>query len=50
MAATQSLGVQGVNFIELPHLLADMPDHELWMAFFTDPDGHMLAIMEERWK
>jgi hypothetical protein len=19
----------------------------LWMAFFTDPDGHMLAVMQE---
>jgi hypothetical protein len=24
-----------------------MDDHDLWMAFFTDPDGHMLAVMHE---
>jgi hypothetical protein len=24
-----------------------MRDHDLWMAFFTDPDGHMLALMQE---
>ena len=24
-----------------------MDDHDLWMAFFTDPDGHTLALMQE---
>jgi hypothetical protein len=24
-----------------------MDDHDLWMAFFKDPDGHMLAVMQE---
>jgi methylmalonyl-CoA/ethylmalonyl-CoA epimerase len=30
-----------------PHLLAKMDDHDLWMAFFRDPDGHTLALMQE---
>jgi methylmalonyl-CoA/ethylmalonyl-CoA epimerase len=30
-----------------PHLIARMPDHDLWMAFFSDPDGHTLALMQE---
>jgi len=30
-----------------PHLIARMPDHELWMAFFRDPDDNMLALMSE---
>jgi hypothetical protein len=25
-----------------------MDDHDLWMAFFEDPDGHTLAVMQER--
>jgi hypothetical protein len=25
-----------------------MPDHELWMCFFRDPDEHVLALMCER--
>ena len=29
------------------HLIAKMDDHDLWMAFFTDPDGHTLALMQE---
>jgi methylmalonyl-CoA/ethylmalonyl-CoA epimerase len=24
-----------------------MDDHDLWMAFFDDPDGHNLAVMQE---
>ncbi|WP_342115729.1 VOC family protein [Pseudoduganella sp. OTU4001] len=39
---------KGVNFEGAPHLIAKMPDHELWMAFFRDPDGHLLALMEEK--
>ncbi|MEZ5558645.1 MAG: VOC family protein [Pseudomonadales bacterium] len=38
----------GAEFYEAPHLIVTMPDHELWMAFFRDPDGHTLALMEER--
>jgi len=39
---------RGLKFDDEPHLIATMPDHELWMTFFTDPDGHTLALMEER--
>jgi methylmalonyl-CoA/ethylmalonyl-CoA epimerase len=38
---------QGVIFTHPPHLVARMPDHELWMAFFDDPDGYQLALMCE---
>jgi methylmalonyl-CoA/ethylmalonyl-CoA epimerase len=38
---------QGVAFTHPPHLVARMPDHELWMAFFNDPDGYQLAMMCE---
>jgi methylmalonyl-CoA/ethylmalonyl-CoA epimerase len=30
-----------------PHLIAKLPDHELWMAFFRDPEGNLLALMSE---
>jgi methylmalonyl-CoA/ethylmalonyl-CoA epimerase len=30
-----------------PHLIARMPDHELWMAFFRDPEGNLFALMSE---
>ena len=38
---------RGVTFTHKPHLIAKMEDHDLWMAFFVDPDGHTLAVMQE---
>ncbi len=38
---------RGVAFIDQPHLIAPMEDHDLWMAFFKDPAGNMLALMQE---
>jgi methylmalonyl-CoA/ethylmalonyl-CoA epimerase len=46
-AAFEILSSRGVNFEEKPHLVARMPDHELWMAFFRDPDSNLLALMSE---
>jgi methylmalonyl-CoA/ethylmalonyl-CoA epimerase len=43
-----SLRERGVMFVDEPHLVAPMPDHDLWMCFFRDPDGHTLALMCER--
>lgn len=31
-----------------PHLIAKMPGHDLWMSFFRDPEGNLMALMEER--
>lgn len=31
-----------------PQLAANMPDHELWTSFVRDPDGNLIALMEER--
>lgn len=38
---------RGVTFRGEPHLVARMPDHELWMAFFHDSEGNTLALMSE---
>lgn len=43
----QALNQAGVSFKEKPHLVAEMPDHDLWMAFFEDPSGNILALMSE---
>jgi predicted enzyme related to lactoylglutathione lyase len=37
----------GVNFIDEPHLIAKLPDHDLWMVFFKDSEGNTLALMSE---
>jgi methylmalonyl-CoA/ethylmalonyl-CoA epimerase len=42
------LASRGVKFEAAPHLVAKMPDHELWMAFFRDPDRSLLALMCEK--
>lgn len=36
-----------VEFVQDAHLVAKMPDHELWMAFIKDPDGDVVGLMEE---
>jgi len=46
-AAFATLSKRGVRFEAEPHLIAKMPDHELWMAFFRDPDKNLIALMSE---
>jgi len=46
-AAARALTGRGVKLETDPHLIARMPDHELWMAFLRDPDHNMLALMSE---
>jgi predicted enzyme related to lactoylglutathione lyase len=45
--AVSELERRGAPFTGKPRLIAPMDDHDLWMAFFTDPDGHTLALMQE---
>jgi methylmalonyl-CoA/ethylmalonyl-CoA epimerase len=45
--AVGELKGRGVVFDGVPHLIARMDDHDLWMCFFRDPDGHTLALMQE---
>jgi methylmalonyl-CoA/ethylmalonyl-CoA epimerase len=37
----------GVGFEDEPHLIARMPAHDLWMTFFHDSEGNLLALMSE---
>lgn len=46
-AAAETLKARGVEFERDPHLVAKMPDHDLWLAFFRDPDRNALALMCE---
>jgi methylmalonyl-CoA/ethylmalonyl-CoA epimerase len=47
MLTAQALKSRGIAFVEEPHRVTPMEDHDLWMAFFRDPDGHLLALMQE---
>ena len=46
-ATFEILSTRGVRFEAAPHLVAKMPDHELWMAFLRDPDRNLIALMSE---
>ena len=46
--AYAELKARDVGFRGEPHLIAKLPDHELWMAFFDDSEGNMLALMHEK--
>ena len=37
----------GVEFIIAPHLVAQMPTYDLWLADFRDSEGNILALMSE---
>ena len=45
--AHETLVARGVTFEGPPHKIADLGDHELWMAFFRDADANVLAISSE---
>ena len=38
---------RGVEFLVKPHLVAPMPDYDLWLADFRDSEGNLLALMSE---
>ena len=46
-SAHDAFVARGVKFEGRPHLVARLPDHDLWMAFFRDPDANLLALMSE---
>jgi predicted enzyme related to lactoylglutathione lyase len=45
--AHRVLAERGVEFRDEPHLVHRAECSELWMAFFTDPDGNNLALMAD---
>ena len=45
--AYERLKSRGAKFDDEPHVIASMPDHDLWMTFFHDTEGNVLALMSE---
>ena len=45
--AHAALKNRGVTFVEEPHRVARLKNHDLWMCFLKDPDGNTLALMSE---
>ena len=46
-AAHRDLEARGVKFRGEPHLVARLPDREIWLAFFDDTEGNVLALTSE---
>ena len=45
--AVDLMKARGVPFVQGAHLIAKLPDREVWLAEFKDPDGNALALMSE---
>jgi len=46
-AAHAKMKEAGTHFEDEPHLIARMPDHDLWMTFFRDTEGNLMGLMSE---
>ena len=47
-AAAETLAARGVTFEARPHLVAQLPTHDLWLGFFRDSEDNLLALMCEK--
>jgi methylmalonyl-CoA/ethylmalonyl-CoA epimerase len=47
-AVYRELSGKGVRFLDAPHIVAPLPDHDLWLTAFNDSEGNTMGIMEER--
>jgi methylmalonyl-CoA/ethylmalonyl-CoA epimerase len=45
--AYTTLSTRGARFVGIPHLIARMPDHNLWLAECRDSEENVLALMSE---
>ena len=48
--AVKELKARGTKVIGEPHMIAKMPDHDLWLAEFRDSENNVMALMEEKRK
>lgn len=46
-ATFEALKGAGVLVVQEPNMVARMPDHELWLAAFKDPEGNVVELMSE---
>ena len=46
-ASHAALRDAGASLVDEPHLIAKLPDHELWMFFVNDEEGNTLGLMAE---
>lgn len=46
-ASWAAVTARGAATVSEPHLIAKLPDHDLWMAFLNDSEGNLLGLMSE---
>jgi methylmalonyl-CoA/ethylmalonyl-CoA epimerase len=46
-ATHAAMTAAGVTFRSDPHMIAKLPDREVWLADFIDSEGNVLALMSE---
>jgi methylmalonyl-CoA/ethylmalonyl-CoA epimerase len=46
-AAFSGVVERGAEPVDDPHIIAKMPDHDLWMAFIKDTEGNLVGLMSE---
>jgi len=47
VAAHAEIVARGAKKVSDPHLVARMPDHELWLGAVSDPEGNIIELMSE---
>jgi methylmalonyl-CoA/ethylmalonyl-CoA epimerase len=46
-AASRALEGAGLTLEHQPRVIAEMPDHDLWMSFVRDSEGNIVGLMSE---
>jgi methylmalonyl-CoA/ethylmalonyl-CoA epimerase len=46
-ASYDTLKARGATFVDEPHLIARLPDHDLWMCFLRDSEENVVGLMSE---
>jgi methylmalonyl-CoA/ethylmalonyl-CoA epimerase len=46
-AAWRVLEARGVKLEHEPHIIARMPDHDLWICAIRDPENNLVELMSE---
>ena len=46
-ATHRDMVARGMKFVDEPHIVAKLPDREVWVTAFEDGEGNTLALMSE---
>ena len=46
-AMHKAMLAKGAKFRDEPHMVARLPDREVWIAEFDDSEGNLMALMSE---